>query len=73
MSDTRHHDDDDVADIRRELWLLYAGLKEGEVDPDVAYPMTEVLDSLADLIRLEGELRRQQAAEAGKRDAERTT
>jgi hypothetical protein len=72
VSDVRNHD---VADIRAELWLLLAGLKEGEVDADVADSMIEALDSLIDLIRLEGELKPSVAEldEAGKKEAERTT
>ena len=58
-----HHDD--IADIRRELWSLYAGLKEGEVDAEVGETMISALDSLVDSIRLERELR----GAAGKEDA----
>ena len=63
----------DIADIRRELWSLYAKLKEDEVDPDAAVSMTEVLDSLIDLVRLEGELKHGAAeppGEAGKKGAD---
>ncbi len=71
MSDANR---DDVADIRGCLWQLLAELREGEVDAEVAGCMTEVLDSLIDLTRLEGELRRQGTeGEAGRKDAERTT
>ncbi len=54
MSDAHR---DDIADIRRELWLLYASLKAGETDPEVGDTMINTLDSIADLTRLERELR----------------
>lgn len=73
LSGARHHDD--VADIRGELWLLLAILKEVEIDSETADSMVEVLDSLIDLIRLEGELKHSggEAGCAGKEEAKCTT
>ena len=52
-ADARH----DVEDIRRELWRTYAGLRWGELEPELAETMVSTLDSLIDAARLEGELR----------------
>ena len=63
MTSDSHHD---VADVRRELWSLYAALKHGDVEPELAEQQVSVLDSLIDVARLESELKAAEDA-AGKK------
>ncbi|MDP8952533.1 MAG: hypothetical protein M3N18_09885 [Actinomycetota bacterium] len=57
--------------IRRELWDLLQELRDGEVDPEAAEQRVSVLDSLTELVRLEGH----EAApeQQGKRDSRTAT
>lgn len=41
MSDAHH----DIADIRRELWSLYAKLKEDEIDAELGETMISTRDA----------------------------
>ncbi len=57
--------------IRLALWDLLQELRDGEVDPETAEQMVSVLDSLSELVKLEG--REAAAEQQGKPDSRAAT